>query len=173
MSAAPGTHKCGFMNGRRQVLAGSPGCFAPACGSGAGPAAGSCSQVPVPGRVSPPSGRVPSLAPTPRGGESRGLALRQGHRHSACVSTASRSVCEVVRRHGTFRGEPCLEEVVGLVRRCRVLRNLRGESGAAPGRRIHQIPTSSLRSGAGGEWVGARLRESDQDFGIQRSRSET
>lgn len=108
MSAAPGTHKYGFMNGRRQVLAGSPGYFAPACGSGAGLGAGSCSEVPVPGRVSLPSGRVPSLAPTPWGGEGRGLPLRQGHRQSACVS----SIWEVVRRNGTFRGEPCLEEVV-------------------------------------------------------------
>lgn len=48
MSAAPGTHKYGFMNGRRQVLAGSPGYFAPACGSGAGLGAGSCSEVPGP-----------------------------------------------------------------------------------------------------------------------------
>lgn len=147
------------MNGRRQVRAGSPGCFAPACGSGAALGAGSCCRVPGPRRA----GRVPSLASTPRGGESRGLLLRQGQRQSAPVSTASGSVWEVARGNGTFRGEPCLGEVVGLVRRCRVFRNLRGESGAAPGRRIHQIPISSLRSGAGGEWVGERLRQSDRD----------
>lgn len=128
----------------------------------------------VPGRVSLPSGRVPSLAPTPWGGESRVLPLRQGHRQSACVSTTSGSIWEVVRRNGTFRGEPCLEEVVSRLRwALPSVKESAGRVGSCIRRRIRQIPIRSLRSGAGGEWVGARLRESDQDLGIQRSRSET
>ena len=135
----------------------------------------------IPGRISVPSGRVPNLAPTPwpphgagRGRESRELPLLQGNRQSACVSTTISIIWEVVLRNGTFKGEPCSEAAVGLARHWQVLRyHLRGEQGAAPGRRIHQIPISSLRSGVGGEWVGARLRELDQDFGIQWSPSWT
>lgn len=78
---------------------------------------------------------------------------------------------DVVLRNATFIGEPCSEEADGVAQRWEALRDLRGEQGAALGGRIHQIPISSLRSGAGGEWVGARLRESDKDFGIQRSPS--
>lgn len=154
-----------------------PGLCAPARGSGAALGAGSCSQVPAP--PSPVAfhcraGRVPSLASTPWGGESRGLPLRQaGAPAERSVSSTGGSVWEVFRRDGTFRGEPRFEEVVSSVRLCLVLRNLRGQSGSAPGRRIRQIPVGSLRSGAGGEWVGARLKESDQDFAIERSGSET
>lgn len=160
MSAAPGAHKCGFMNGRRQVLAGCPGCVP----QERDPELAAAARSRLPGRVS-----VPSLAPTPWGGQSRGLSLRQGHRQSAPVSNTSGSVWEGVRRNGTFRGEPCLEEVVGL---SSALPSVE-ECTRRAGRRIRQIPICSLPSGAGGEWVGASLRESDRDFGAQRSRSET
>lgn len=73
---------------------------------------------------------------------------------------------------GNFNGEPCSEKAVDLARRWQVLRD-RGELGAAPGGRIHRIPISSLRIGADDEWVGARLKELDQDFLIQKSPSQT
>lgn len=63
VSAAPGAHKCGFMNGRRQVLAGCPGCVAQERDSELAAAARSR----VPGRVSLPSREGAEPGPHPLG----------------------------------------------------------------------------------------------------------
>lgn len=104
-----------------------------------------------------PHPEAPRTAPGGEG-ESRELPLLQGKRRSACVSTTIGIIWEVVLRNGTFKDESCSEEAIGLARRWEVGRDLPGEQGAAPGKSIHQIPISSPRRGAGGEWVGARFK---------------
>lgn len=153
-------------------------CFTPASRLGTGLQLAAASGLPDLRLHFSAERRVPNLPPTPwpphvagRGRESRELPLLPENPQSACVSTAVSSIWDVVLRIATFTGEPCSEEADGVAQRWEALRDPRGEQGAALGGRIHQIPISSLRSGAGGEWVGARLRESDENFAIRKSPS--